>query len=118
MASSSRYPEVRRSWTSWSGRLGRQAWRLWVTVLSGHTAQYGSAAAAEGWCAAVLRGRGLSGTFGAVPRSVLLQLVCVLALVALGTMLLAVGSFGSGVIGLVGGAIWFWRLYRASDRDT
>ena len=90
-----------------------------LTVLGGHTAQYGSAAAAaEGWCAAVLRGRGLSGTFGAVPRSVLLQLVCVLALVTLGTMLLAVGSFGSGLIGLVGGAIWFWRLYRASDRDT
>ncbi|WP_283335949.1 hypothetical protein [Rhodococcus sp. IEGM 1307] len=53
-----------------------------------------------------------------MPRSVLLQLVCVLALVTLGTMLLAVGSFGSGLIGLVGGAIWFWRLYRASDRDT
>ncbi|GAF46973.1 hypothetical protein RW1_035_01200 [Rhodococcus wratislaviensis NBRC 100605] len=53
-----------------------------------------------------------------MPRSVLLQLVCVLALVALGTMLLAVGSFGSGLIGLVGGAIWFWRLYRAIDRDT
>ena len=66
----------------------------------------------------MLRGCGFSGTFGAVPRSVLFQLMCVLALVAVGTMLLAVGAFGSGLICLVGGAIWFWRLYCASDRDT
>ncbi|MBV6760570.1 hypothetical protein [Rhodococcus opacus] len=45
---------------------------------------------------------------------VLLQLVCVLALVSVGTMLVVVGAVGSGLVCLLGGGFWFWRLYRDS----
>ncbi|MFD6059066.1 hypothetical protein [Rhodococcus wratislaviensis] len=47
--------------------------------------------------------------------SVVLQLAGLIALSAFGTMLLAVGAFGSGGLCLAGATWWFWRLYRTSD---
>ena len=50
-----------------------------------------------------------------MPFSLILQLTSVVALSALGTMLVAVGALGSGGLCLAGAAWWFWRLYRTDD---
>jgi len=50
-----------------------------------------------------------------MPFSLILQLTGVVALSALGTMLVAVGALGSGGLCLAGAAWWFWRLYRTDD---
>jgi len=50
-----------------------------------------------------------------MPFSLILQLTGVVALSALGAMLVAVGAFGSGGLCLAGAAWWFWRLYRTDD---
>ncbi|WP_159927899.1 hypothetical protein [Rhodococcus sp. WAY2] len=47
-----------------------------------------------------------------MPLSVLIQVVCVLVLVAAGTMMMVVGAFGSGLGCLLVSGTWFWRLYR------
>jgi hypothetical protein len=62
-----------------------------------------------------LRRYRFSGTFASVPLSVLIQIVCVVALVSLGTMLVVVGAFVSGGVCLLGSGIWFWRLYRDGE---
>ena len=43
------------------------------------------------------------------------QFAGIAALAVLGTALVAVGAYGSGVVSLVVGSVWFWRLYRAAD---
>lgn len=63
---------------------------------------------------AVLRRHGFCGNLASVPVSVLVQLAFVVVLVSFSTMLVAVGAFGSGVVGLVGSGVWLWRLYRHS----
>ncbi|MDF3311946.1 hypothetical protein P3H15_44030 [Rhodococcus sp. T2V] len=45
----------------------------------------------------------------------LIQIGCVVALVSLGTMLVVVGAFVSGGLCLMGGGLWFWRLYRDGE---
>ncbi|AHK35937.1 hypothetical protein OPAG_06768 [Rhodococcus opacus PD630] len=50
-----------------------------------------------------------------MPLRTILQLVGLIALSALGTMLVAVGAFGSGGLCLAGAAWWFWRVYRTGD---
>lgn len=62
----------------------------------------------------VLRRPGFSDTFVSVPLSVLVQIACVVAMVSVGTMLVVVGALGSGFVCLLGGGVWFWRLYRDS----
>ncbi|NLE82399.1 MAG: hypothetical protein GX610_23050 [Rhodococcus sp.] len=47
-----------------------------------------------------------------MPTRTAVQVVCLTALVAVGTMLLLVGAFGSGGLCLAGSAFCFWRLYR------
>lgn len=44
-----------------------------------------------------------------------LQLVGIVAIVALGTTLLVVGALGSGAALVVIAAFWFWRLYRTGE---
>ena len=62
----------------------------------------------------MLRRHGFCGNLVSVSVSVLVQLAFVVVLVALSTMLVAVGAFGSGFAGLVGSGGWLWRLYRHS----
>jgi len=52
------------------------------------------------------------GSVYAVPTRVAVQVACVTALAALGTMLVVVGALGSGVVCLGGAICWFWYLYR------
>ncbi|MCQ4120713.1 hypothetical protein [Rhodococcus tibetensis] len=75
----------------------------------------GARAAASGTLSPGLRRPRFSATFAYVPRSVLIQLGSVVALMAVGTMLVLVGAFGGGFACLLGGGIWFWRLYRDSE---
>jgi len=49
-----------------------------------------------------------------MPVSVLVQIAVVVVLVSFSTMLVAVGAFGSGFVGLLGSGVWLWRLYRHS----
>ncbi|MFM1725240.1 MULTISPECIES: hypothetical protein [Rhodococcus] len=47
-----------------------------------------------------------------MPTRVAVQVACVTALAALGTMLVVVGALGSGAVCLGGAICWFWYLYR------
>ncbi|WP_368680667.1 hypothetical protein [Rhodococcus opacus] len=49
-----------------------------------------------------------------MPPPARVQICCVVALVSVGTMLVLVGALGSGFVCLLGGGVWFWRLYRDS----
>jgi len=62
----------------------------------------------------VLRRHRFCDNLASMPVSVLVQIAVVVVLVSFSTMLVAVGAFGSGFVGLLGSGVWLWRLYRHS----
>ena len=45
------------------------------------------------------------------------QAICILALIGLGTMLILVSAYFTGALCAIAGAAWFVVLYRRSDND-
>lgn len=73
----------------------------------------GAGGAASGAMNTGLRRLRFAAAFGDVPWSVLVQLGSVVAVAAVGAMLVLVGAFGAGFALLLGGGVWFWRLHPA-----
>ncbi|GGF93358.1 hypothetical protein GCM10007304_04040 [Rhodococcoides trifolii] len=50
-----------------------------------------------------------------MPLALVLQSLCILALIGAATMLVLVGAYGSGAVCGVVGLGWFWKVYRAVE---